>query len=260
MRLSVGSRLRYEVRSPTTFVMAIQANGASGEEIVSEQILLPLGVEADFFVDPLGPSRFVRFMAQPGRVEIAYNAVIEKTPAADQRNFVGSAVINALPPAVLPYLRPSRYCQSDRLSGFAEREFRRLSQGLGQAQGIADWIFNNVDYRIGASNGTTSAIDTLVERAGVCRDFAHLGAALCRALDLPARVVSCYAWKLWPQDFHAVFEVFLDGAWVTFDATRLAPLEGLVQIGAGRDAADVAFASFFGQAWLEDMSINVEAL
>ena len=260
MRLSIKSRLRYDVRSPTTFILAIQAAGTSGDQtLLSEAIKLPAGLEADFFVDNLGPNRFVRFLAQPGTVEVSYRAVVEKAPLADQRPFVGSAVVSDLPPAVLPYLQPSRYCQSDLLSGFAEREFRRLPQGLGQAQAVADWIAGHVDYRLGASTGTTSAIDTFVERVGVCRDFAHLGAALCRALDLPARVAACYAWRLRPQDFHAVFQVFLGGVWTTFDATRMAPLEGLVQIGVGRDAADVAFASYFGRASLEDKEISVEA-
>src|SRR5688500_4883890 len=110
MRLSVNSRLRYDVRSPTTFILAIQAGGAPGEQVLSEELILPLGVEAGFFVDALGPNRFVRFMAQPGSVEIAYRAQVEKISRPDQRSFIGSAVINDLPVAVLPYLLPSRYC------------------------------------------------------------------------------------------------------------------------------------------------------
>jgi transglutaminase-like putative cysteine protease len=260
VRLSIRSRLRYEVRAPTTFIFAIQAAGAPGETVLSETIVLPPGVEADFIVDAQGPNRLVRFLAQPGSVEIAYEAVVEKAPRLDHRPFLGPSLVRDLPAAVLPYLFPSRYCQSDRLVDFASREFGRLPQGLGQAQAICDWIAAQIDYRAGASHGSTSAIDTLIDRAGVCRDFAHLGVALCRALDMPARAVSCYAWKLDPPDFHAVFQVFLDGQWMTFDATRLAPLEGLVQIAAGRDAADIAFASYFGQAELEEKEILVTAL
>lgn len=259
MRLSVHTRLRYEVRAPTTFIFAVQAGGGFGEAILSEDIELPPGVEADFIVGAGGPNRLVRFLARPGEFDLTYRAQIETAGDRDQRRFVGGAVINDLPADVLSYLSPSRYCQSDRLTNFARSEFGGFPQGLGQVQAVTDWIFNRITYCAASSPEGTSALDTLVSRAGVCRDFAHLGAAICRALDLPARIVSCYAWKLEPPDFHAVFQVFLDGAWITFDATRLAPLEGLVHIASGRDAADVPFAAYFGQATLIDKQIDVSA-
>ncbi|RYG09806.1 MAG: transglutaminase family protein [Caulobacteraceae bacterium] len=257
VRLSVHTRLRYEVRAPTTFIFMVQAGGGFGETILSEDIELPPGVEADFIVGSGAPNRLVRFLARPGEFDLTYRAEIETAGDRDQRRFVGGAVINDLPADVLPYLSPSRYCQSDLLTNFARSEFGGFPQGLGQVQAVTDWIFNRITYCAASSPEGTSALDTLVSRAGVCRDFAHLGAAICRALDLPARIVSCYAWKLEPPDFHAVFQVFLDGAWITFDATRLAPLEGLVHIASGRDAADVPFSAYFGQATLIDKQIEV---
>ncbi|MBI1682089.1 transglutaminase-like domain-containing protein [Caulobacter hibisci] len=257
MRLSIDCRLRYEVRTPTSFILAIQAADGADQTVDDETILLPPGVAADFFVDAFAGNRFVRFVAQPGPLDIVYTAQVDRRGIVDQRGFIGGAVINDLPVSVLPYLNPSRYCPSDRLTPFARQTFGARPQGLGQVQAIADWIAASITYQAGVSSDVTSAIDTLVDRAGVCRDFAHIGVALCRALDIPARFVSCYAFDLSPPDFHAVFQVYLDGAWRTFDATRRAPLAGLVPIGFGRDAADVPFAASFGDARFEAKSILV---
>jgi transglutaminase-like putative cysteine protease len=65
-----------------------------------------------------------------------------------------------------------------------------------------DWIFNNVDYVLGTTDANTSAYDTLNQREGVCKDFAHLGIALCRALNIPARYFTCYATNINPPDIH----------------------------------------------------------
>lgn len=258
MRLSIDCRLRYEVRTPTSFILAIQAADGADQAVIDETILLPPGVTADFFVDAFAGNRFIRFLAQPGPLDIGYAATVERLGVVDHRDFIGGAVVNDLPATVLPYLNPSRYCPSDRLTAFARQTFGRSPQGLGQVQAITDWIAAAITYQAGISSDATSAIDTLVDRKGVCRDFAHIGIALCRALDMPARFASCYALDLQPADFHAVFQVYLDGAWRTFDATRRAPLAGLVAIGFGRDAADVPFAATFGDARFEAKSITVK--
>ena len=125
---------------------------------------------------------------------------------------------------------------------------------------INDWIYSNIEYVLGSTNAQTSAMDTLIERVGVCRDFAHLGIALCRALSIPARYFTGYAYQLSPQDFHACFEAYIDGNWIVFDATRLAPLNGLVKIANGRDAADSAVASIFGAAQGNNVTVNCEVL
>ena len=109
-----------------------------------------------------------------------------------------------------------------------------------------EWIHDNVEYVRGSTNSGTSAYDTVTQRVGVCRDFAHLGIALCRALNIPARYFTGYAYELEPPDFHACFECYIGGEWMVFDATRLAHLNGLVRIASGRDAADTAVASIFG--------------
>ena len=158
---------------------------------------------------------------------------------------------------MLPYLTPSRYCPSDRFLLFANREFGAIAEGGAQVLSVLDWIHEHVNYTPGVSNIETTAEQTFVDRAGVCRDFSHLGITLCRALNMPARAVSAYAWQLDPTDFHAVFEVYLDGGWWLVDPTRLAPVEGLVRIGIGRDAADIAFLTTTGPCMSVSQSVTV---
>ena len=124
---------------------------------------------------------------------------------------------------------------------------------------ICNWIHDNLEYLPGSSHGTTSAVDTIIDHAGVCRDFAHLGITMCRAMDIPARYVSSYAFRLDPPDFHATFEAFLGGRWYLFDATRKAALDGLIRIGVGRDAAEVSFSSFFGKAESDEMKVSISS-
>jgi transglutaminase-like putative cysteine protease len=125
---------------------------------------------------------------------------------------------------------------------------------------INDWIFYNVEYIVGSTNSGTSALDTLTERAGVCRDFAHLGIALCRALSIPARYFTCYSYKLYPQNFHACFEAYIGGEWLLFDPTMLAPLNGMIKIANGRDAADASVASIFGNAYCNLINVQCDCI
>ena len=125
---------------------------------------------------------------------------------------------------------------------------------------ITEWIHQHVEYLSGSTNGETSACDTIIQMAGVCRDFAHVGIAFCRALDIPARYCSGYAIDLAPQDFHACFETYLSGYWILFDATKLAPLNGFVRIAIGRDAADTAVCNLFGKIYGSSMVVNSQLI
>ena len=165
-----------------------------------------------------------------------------------------------LPLDILYYLYPSRYCQSDRLLRFVAAEFGDLVPGYSRVTAICNWIYDNVLYLSGSSDSLTSACDTAIERVGVCRDFAHLGIAFCRALNIPARFVSGYAYGLNPPDFHAWFEAYLGGRWYLFDPTRLVPQNGLIRVGTGRDAADVSFATIFGPVQMNQMRLFMDYL
>jgi transglutaminase-like putative cysteine protease len=148
-----------------------------------------------------------------------------------------------VPADVLEFVNPSRYCQSDMVLRLAAKTFGHLPPGFERVPGTTD--------------ASSTAVDVLVAGAGVCRDYAHLAISLCRAIGVPARYVSGYAVDLDPPDFHGFFEAYLDGEWYLFDATRMAPIDGLVRIGVGRDAADVSFAASVGVATLDSQQISV---
>jgi transglutaminase-like putative cysteine protease len=176
-----------------------------------------------------------------GDVTISYLATIENNlrqllPVAGRQHLWSD-----LPSDVLPFLLPSRFCPSDKFMRFAQREFGAAGDGVARVMAILEWIYRNVDYLAGVSNAETTAERTFVDRAGVCRDFTHLGITLARAQGIPARAVSAYALELSPPDFHAIFEVYLENGWWLIDPTRLASIEGIVRIGSGRDASDIAF-------------------
>lgn len=263
MQFSIGCSLDYRVTARTSFVFAIEAAGFERQKILRESLGITPQAVPDRFTMPESGNRYVRITAEPGDLHIDYTAEIDVDPHYEDPAAVAEIEAGALPLAVLPHLNPSRYCQSDKLKRFANRQFGDLEPGYSRVAAICNWIHDNVDYVSGSSDTLTSAFDTVTERAGVCRDFAHLGIALCRAIGIPARYVSCYAWRLDPPDFHAVFEAYLQGpaggGWYLFDPTRKAGADRLVRIAIGRDAAEVSFATIFGQAESKAMAVRIEA-
>jgi transglutaminase-like putative cysteine protease len=183
---------------------------------------------------------------------------VELQPSVKDPPQLQETQLPALPPEVLPYVNPSRYCESDRLIRLVNQEFGELLPGYSRVTAVCNWTYEHLQYQGGSSDAHTTACDVLVQRAGVCRDYAHLAIALCRALCIPARYVSGYAIGLDPPDFHGFFEAYLGNRWYLFDATRMAPVNGFVRIGSGRDAADVAFGTIFGLAQMQEMSVWAE--
>jgi transglutaminase-like putative cysteine protease len=170
---------------------------------------------------------------------------------------VGAATpVTATPFERIRYARPSRYCEADRLAPLARAGFSGLT-GTDLLAGVSSWVGANVAYVPGSSRPIDGAVATLLGREGVCRDFAHLTAALLRANDVPARVVSVYAPGLHPMDFHAVTEACIDEVWCVVDATCLAPRSSMVRIATGADASDTAFMTVTrGVIDLIDMSVT----
>ena len=207
---------------------------------------------------PAEEKRLHRFQAAAGPVTVRYSAEVEVTHRVEAGTEIPEIAPANLPSDVVPYLYPSRYCESDMLVRMALKEFGALQSGFSRVTGVCNWIHDNVEYLRGTTNPMTSAYDTATERAGVCRDFAHLAIAFCRAMAIPARFVAGYALHLDPPDFHACFEAYLGGRWYFFDATRLVPQTGFVRIGTGRDAADTSFATIFGPVTFRGMSIRME--
>jgi transglutaminase-like putative cysteine protease len=173
--------------------------------------------------------------AEPGTLSVSYQGTVRR-----QGSLAAPAVTDV---QRVTALRPSRYCPSDRVTGFARSHFGAAPTAEQRVRAICDYVWQHIGYESGTSGPSSDAVETLLAGRGVCRDFAHLVVTLCRAVDVPARVAAVYAPGLSPMDFHVVAETAIDGAWWSWDATRLAPRQSLVRIGTGRDAADIAFAT-----------------
>lgn len=260
-KFEVFSTLTYKATSPSTLVLGNQALRTPSQTVLSESLSVDPGLQTDEIVSLSGDSRFVRIATgEAVELKIEYKATVETSFEVISAKKLDSVAVGQLEHSTLNYLFPSRYCQSDKLARLASREFGHIQGTFDKVSAIRDWINANVDYQRGSTDSQTSAFDTVTERAGVCRDFAHLGVALCRALSIPARYFSGYAYLLEPADLHACFEVFIGGRWIVFDATNLVPLNGLVRIGTGRDAADTAVASLFGNIQLTSMVVSCKCL
>lgn len=259
MRFHVSSHLEYDVGFPSTLILNIHAQRNSGQTIVEERFTVEPAVKMEEFLFENGENRVVRL--ETGRKKqliIDYSATVECTHAVVPAAGIQQTPVGDMSRRAIPYLYPSRYCQSDRLGRLAWDLFGKISNPYEKVLAIIDWIHANVEYLRGSTNSETSAYDTVTQRTGVCRDFAHLGIALCRALNIPARYFSGYAYQLDPPDFHACFESYIGGHWLVFDATRLSPLNGLVRIGTGRDAADASVASIFGRVQCRAIRVDCQ--
>lgn len=267
-KYELGCVLNYIASEPSTLIFNIGVVSNDYQTIVTEELHNDVGVKIEEYVtQPDSPqerlrqrNRCFRLNVQPGELQISYRASVELTHYDADPIAIYEVLPADLPLDILPYLYPSRYCQSDRLLRLAESEFGDLVPGYSRVTAICNWIYDRIVYLSGSSDIGTSACDTVLERVGVCRDFAHLGVAYCRALNIPARFVSGYAYGLNPPDFHAWFEAYLGDRWYLFDPTRLSPQTGLVRVGTGRDAADVSFANIFGAVQMSQMQLFMNYL
>jgi transglutaminase-like putative cysteine protease len=250
-RIELSIALSYEVdEHGADFVFNIQAAHTACQAVRNEQLVISQAVATRTHTDPVSGNRYLRLRAQPGPLALNYSATVDLNHHRADPAGVAEVAVCDLPAEVLAYIYPSRYCQSDRLVQFAIREFGALPQGHRRVQAICDWVRSRVSFVSNTSNANTSAVDTLIEQRGVCRDFAHLMIALCRAVSIPARFATGTDYgadpALGPPDFHAYVEVYLGQRWYLFDPSGTAIPMGLVRLGTGRDAADVAFATIFG--------------
>lgn len=265
VQLTYAIELRYEVaEQPADFVFNVHAACTPSQVVVAESFAVNPPAEHSLHADPTLGNRYMRMRAGPGPVSVRYGATVDIDHHRESPALLEETPIARVPSEVLPFIYPSRYCQSDRLGRFAGREFGHLRPGYWRVQAIVDWVRTRTVFMPGASDSSSSAMDTLVEQAGVCRDFAHLMIALCRAVNIPARFVTGIDYgasaALGLPDFHAYVEVFLGDRWYMFDPTGITAPMGLVRIGTGRDAADVSFATMFGSVRSSAPAISVTAL
>ncbi len=250
----IDCTLEYQVSGPADFLFQIHAHDGMDQQVLSESLLITPDLPTHVYADPGIGHRFLRLRAEAGPLTLHYQARVQRAVQPLDPQAL-ELPIAELPDELLHNLNPSRYCESDHLSQTTQAMFGQLPRGLSRVQAIVDWIHQNISYQIGTSNAMTTARDVLANRTGVCRDFAHLGVTFCRALNIPARLVVGYArFDQPPPDFHAMFEAYLGGRWVMFDATHMSPIDHLVRVATGRDAKDVAFATIYGPATMLSMA------
>jgi len=256
MKLSIDVMLDYWFHQRTDILLTLQA-ATMPDQLVLDGTLNLWGPEPIRTVQggsDVGLRNWTTVSA--GRSVITYRATVDVGRRTPSLCGLASAPLPTLAAEVIPFIWPSRYCEADRFRSFVAAEFGGV-QGGDLVQDMVSWVGSHLNYAPGCSDVTTTAADTFIARQGVCRDYAHLTAALIRAADIPARLVSVYALGLPLPDFHAVVEVWLDDEWHLVDATGLAPIDTMIRIAAGRDATDIAFMTAFGFAQLNSQAISV---
>ena len=260
MKLKAGCELLMSASDPVPLVAMLRPSSGQAQWIISERYELDPFVRALEYVDSFG-NLCQRLTAPAGKFRIATEVVIEVTDSILVGYGVTPTSPAELPDYALQFLLPSRYCPADTLADLAEEISKGHSPGYDQVEAIRAWIREHIEYRYGVSTGSTTAADTLRDKAGVCRDFAHIGLSLCRALRIPARMCVGYLYRLDPMDLHAWFEAFIAGHWYTFDATQKEPRGGRITLAYGRDAADVALITNLAplktdslRVWVDDVT------
>jgi transglutaminase-like putative cysteine protease len=264
--LRVGCEFRFQLSTPVSSVIQVYARPNPLTPPDSQRVLWEEWKSEPFFptrqyYDSFG-NRVVRAPLPAGEICFSYDARVEVDSAPDPvLPDLPQHSIEELPDDVLIYTLASRYCLSDELSNWVWDQFGDTPLGWARVQAMCDWLHANIEYRGGSSNPDTTAKDVLEQRAGICRDFAHMGITLCRAMNIPARYVFGYLPDIGvvppatPMDFHAWFEVWLGGAWRTFDARHNKPRIGRIPIARGRDAVDCAMITTYGPALLQSMIV-----
>jgi transglutaminase-like putative cysteine protease len=249
-RFDLAIALDYEIVTPSDFVLVIQPTRTSYQRVTWERLDVHPAIETREEACGEPASRHLRLHAEPGPLRIHYEAIVDLVHHFALPADVEEVPAGSLPASVLPYVYPSRYCPSDRMLDLARREFGSMAPGYARVEAVRAWVQSHVRFQPGSSDTATTAIETYDCRAGVCRDYSHLMITMLRALNIPARLATGIDYgadpALGPTDFHCYVEVYLSGRWFLFDPSGISPRMGLIRIGTGRDAADVAFATIFG--------------
>lgn len=259
MRLEAACELEFDIPAPVPMLLMLRPRSGDGQWVEEERYSISPRVPASEYADAWG-NLCQRIVAGRGPLKISTRVHVDTEDSIAVAPGAPRTPIERLPVDVLSLLLASRYVESERFESQAREIAGDALPGYDQVEAIRAWIHECFEYRYGVSNESTSARDSLCERKGVCRDFAHVGIALTRALGIPARFVAGYLHGLDPMDLHAWFEAWVDGRWYTFDATQARPRGGRIVIGYGRDALDVALATPFGETKLNRMQVSVREL
>ncbi len=256
LTVRVGCHVAYETSAPTPVLFVLKPRREGKNIVCEEKLSFGIGLPSYEFEDFQG-NITCRSMLMPGRNDIWHDALVAVSASPDDQEVRGNIVpVDQLPPDVLRYTLPSRYCDSDKLLNFAWTHFGHINNGLERVRAICSWVHQNIEYRFASGRSDLSASEVIEQRYGVCRDFAHAAIALCRAFNLPARYVTGHLPDIGyvdpgtPMDFHAYCEIYLGRHWHTFDPRYNVPRIGRVKLAHGLDAVDGAFATIYGEARL----------
>lgn len=252
--------LEFNIPVATPFLFMLRPRSGWQQWVGREQYVLTPSVPAVEFTDPFG-NLCQRLVAPPGQFSVHTSVDVDAADDSDTAPGAPFVEVQQLPDETLPFLLPSRFCESDRFSQMAASIVAGWSAGYDQCTAIVDYIRRTTQYAPGTGEQIVSACEVNERPQAVCRDMAHLGIACCRALSIPARMVVGYLEGLQPMDLHAWFEAYVGGRWYTFDPTQDDLHGGRVAIAYGRDAADVAIYTQFGEpVELLRMDVTVERM
>jgi transglutaminase-like putative cysteine protease len=267
MRIRIGFDLVYDCPQPTPMMLMLRVHPSRTQDLATPDTLRcdPV-VPVDVYIDGFG-NICSRILAPAGKIHLSTDAVVSDSGLADEiASDAAEIKVSDLPTEALVFLLGSRYCQTDLLSETAWGLFGTSPPGWARVQAICDFVHSHVRFGYDHARPTKSAWDVHQERAGVCRDFAHLAVTLCRCMNIPARYCTGYLGDIGvpydpaPMDFSAWFEAYLGGRWYTFDARHNRPRIGRVLMARGRDAADVALSNSFGMTTLAGFKVRADEL
>ena len=262
VRMDYQLDLQYEAQGHSDFVFNICPARTRSQQVLHETLSVEGATPSYTFTDPITANRINRLYTEGGPLMVHYRGSVELDHVFGDPATIEERSIRTMPSEVIPYILPSRYCPSDKMRGIAQAMFGNVVPGYARVALICEWVTQHVRFKPGASDATTCAVQTFDTRVGVCRDYAHLMISMCRALNIPARYVTGVDYgadpALGPADFHAYVEVFLGQRWYLFDPSGLTPVMGLIRIGTGRDAADVSFATLFGNVRCSRPVVSIE--
>jgi transglutaminase-like putative cysteine protease len=257
MKLQVSCELHFQVEVPTAMIFMLRPLNDAQQSVTKSSYIVKPEVQITESKDSYGNSH-QRLVALPGEFSVYTSAEVdtaENIAVAPGAFFVE---IQNLPNRILPYLLPSRYCESDRFGDLAREIVADVLPGYDQVSKINDWVRHSIEYIPGSSDYPLSAVEVHKQGYGVCRDLAQLAITLCRSISIPARLVVGYLYRLEPVDLHAWFEAYVGGQWYVFDPTQIDLHGGRVVIAIGRDAADVSIFHQFGLGCvLSSMDVQV---
>ena len=264
MLIRLAYDIQFDVPAPVAMVALLNVHPSRAQDLVEpDELQTEPALDIKYYFDNLG-NRCARFVAPRGQLRLFNSTLIRDSGLLDEVNWWGQeSAVADLPNDLLCFLLNSRYCEVDRFSMIALELFGHIAPGWSRVQAICDWVHNKITFNYSQARATKTALDVFTERVGVCRDFQHLAITFCRALNIPARYATGYLGDIGvparlPMDFSAWFEAYLSGRWWTFDARNNQPRIGRILMARGRDAADVAMTTSFGQADLRSFFVVTE--